>query len=85
VEEKKPAKKQYIPALLLVVFALYQLSKPDYWEFAMYLMAGVSFLLMGLIRDGWMGQYKKILDALSWLLIGCTVILFLYMVSTDGL
>jgi preprotein translocase subunit Sss1 len=85
VEEKKPARKQYIPALLLVVFAFYQLSKPDYWEFTMYLMAGVSFLLMGLIKEGWMSQYKKVLDAVSWTLIGLTVILFLYMVSTDGL
>jgi hypothetical protein len=85
VEEKKQAKKQYIPALLLVVFAFYQLSKPDYWEFTMYFMAGVSFLLMGLIKDGWMSQYQKILDPLSWILIGLTVFLFLYMASTDGL
>jgi len=83
LENEKQGRKQYIPALLLIVFALYQLIKPDYWEFTMYLMAGVSFLLMGLIRDGWMSQYKKILDAVSWILIGLTVVMFLYMVSTD--
>jgi hypothetical protein len=84
LENEKQARKQYIPALLLIVFAFYQLTKPDYWEFTMYLMAGGSFLLMGLIQDGWMRQYKKVLDAVSWILIGLTVIMFLYMVSTDG-
>ncbi len=84
MEEKKQPKQQYVPALLLVLFAFYQLYKSDYWEFTMYLMAGTSFLLMGLIRDGWMSQHKKVLDIVSWALIGLTAVLFLYMVSTDG-
>lgn len=80
----KKISTQYIISLVILAFALYQLTLPDYWEFSLYFFAGLSFLVMGMIKSKNFDKYLKVLTILSWILIILTGFLFLFMVRTDG-
>ena len=71
-------------SVLFLVLAMYQLSKPNYQEMTLYLMAGTSFGLMGLIRQGYFAEHKKWANIISWALIFATVFYFLYVLRMDS-
>ena len=70
-------------AVALLLFSAYQLRKNEYWEFAMYCCTGLAFLVMGIIKDGYLMRYKSFLNVLSWVLIALSAFLFLFLVRTD--
>ncbi|QSE98330.1 hypothetical protein [Fulvivirga lutea] len=74
---------QYIVAALMLAFSAYQLTLPDYWEFSLYCSAGLAFLVMGLIKEDKLPQYKKALTVLSWILIFLAGFLLLFLARTD--
>lgn len=74
---------QYIISFLILAFAVYQLSLPDYWEFSLYFSAGLAFLVMGMIKSKKFDKYDKILTVLSWVLIILSAFLLLFLVRTD--
>jgi len=75
---------QYLVGVVMIAFSLYQAYVQEYWEFALYSVAGAAFITMGLIRDKVFAKHEKLMTILSWLLIGATVFIFFFLVRTDG-
>ena len=73
--------RQYLFGLIFIGVAIYQLSINDLLEFALYTLAGASFIVNALTLESRLTKYKKPLVIVSWILIGATGILFLYLLQ----
>lgn len=73
--------RQYLFGLIFIGVAIYQLSIDDLLEFALYTLAGASFIVNALTLEPRLLNYKRPLVIVSWILIGATGILFLYLLQ----
>ena len=73
--------RQYLFGLLFIAFGVYQLTVKDYLEFSLYALAGTAFIVNCLTMEPRLFAYKKPLVIVSWILIGATGILFLYLLQ----
>jgi hypothetical protein len=73
--------RQYLFGLIFIAFAIYQLTVKDYLEFTLYALAGTAFIVNCLTMEPRLVAYKRPLVILSWVLIGATGILFLYLLQ----
>lgn len=73
--------RQYLFGLIFICFGVYQLTIRDYLEFALYTIAGLSFVVNALTLEPKLITYKKTLVALSWILIITTGLLFFYLIQ----
>lgn len=73
--------RQYLFGLIFIGVGIYQLSIQDYWEFSLYTIAGLSFIVNALTLEPKLVAHKKILVMLSWTLIITTGLLFLYLLQ----
>lgn len=73
--------RQYLFGLLFIGVGIYQLAVNDLLEFSLYALAGTSFIVNALTLEPRLFAYKKPLVIVSWILIGATGILFLYMLQ----
>lgn len=76
-----PKNRQYLFGLLFLGVGVYQLVVNDLLEFSLYTLAGTSFIVNALTLEPGLFAYKKPLVIVSWILIGATGILFLYMLQ----
>lgn len=74
---------QYLVAVAMLAVSIYQLTKSDFWEFSLYLSAGLAFLVMGIQKNQLFPQYNKVLTILSWVLIFLAGFLLLFLTRTD--
>lgn len=81
---EKVTTREYGFSILFYVLSIYQLLKPDYLEMVLYIMAGTSFALMGLLKEDKFQKYKKTLDIILWTLIIFTAVYFLFMLRNDA-
>jgi hypothetical protein len=77
----KSINRQYIFGALFIGFAIYQLVIGDWLEFCLYGVAGLAFIFNTLTFEPKLIPYKKPLVVTTWVLIGATGILFLYMLQ----
>ena len=73
--------RQYLFGLIFIAVGIYQLVIKDYLEFALYALAGFSFIVNSLTMEPRFVAYKKGLVIISWFLIIATGILFLYLLQ----
>ena len=73
--------RQYLFGLIFICFGVYQLTIRDYLEFSLYTIAGLSFVVNALTLEPKLIAYKKMLVALSWILIITTGLLFFYLIQ----
>ena len=73
--------RQYLFGLIFICVGVYQLTLRDYLEFSLYTVAGLSFVVNALTLEPKLITYKKTLEALSWILIITTGLLFLYLIQ----
>jgi len=73
--------RQYIFGLIFIGVGVYQLTIKDFWEFALYSIAGLSFIVNALTLEPKLIAYKKNLVLVSWILIISTGLLFLYLIQ----
>jgi hypothetical protein len=73
--------RQYLFGLIFLGIGIYQLVINDLLEFSLYGLAGLSFIVNALTMEPRFITYKKPLVIFSWLLIGATGILFLYLLQ----
>lgn len=76
-----PRSRQYLFGLIFIGVGIYYAVRSDYWEVTLYSLAGLSFIVNSLTLEPRVAAYKKPLVVVSWLLIGATGILFLYMLQ----
>jgi len=73
--------RQYLFGLIFLGVAIYQLVIKDLLEFSLYSLAGLAFIVNALTLEPRLAVYKKPLVIVSWILIGATGILFLYLLQ----
>lgn len=73
--------RQYLFGAIFIGVGIYQFSIGDLLEFSLYASAGASFVINALTMEPKMLAYKKPLVIVSWILIGATGILFLYLLQ----
>jgi hypothetical protein len=73
--------RQYIFGVILLAFGIYQFTRKDYIEVALYCTAGLAFVVNALTFEPKLEVYKKYLVAASWTLIIATGIIFLYLIQ----
>jgi len=74
---------QYIIGLIMIVFSGYQLTIAEYWEFALYISAGLAFIVMGMNKNEVFPEHKKLMIILSWVFIFIAGFLLLFLARTD--
>lgn len=73
--------RQYLFGLIFLAVGIYQLVVKDYLECSLYGLAGFSFITNSLTMEPKLYAYKKPLVIISWILIGVTGVLFLYLLQ----
>jgi hypothetical protein len=73
--------RQYLFGVIFFGVGVYQLSVRDLLEFSLYGLAGASFVVNALTLEPKLEKVKKPLVIFSWILIGLTGILFLYLLQ----
>ena len=73
--------RQYLFGSIFLAVGIYQLTVKDYLEFSLYCLAGAAFIVNSLSMEPRLSTFKKPLVILSWVLIGATGILFLYLLQ----
>jgi hypothetical protein len=71
--------RQYLFGLIFIGVGGYQLYIRDYLEFSLYACAGLAFIMNALTLEPKLHGYKKTLVVITWILMGCTAILFFYL------
>jgi hypothetical protein len=74
-------RRQYLFGGLFLAFAIYQLAIGDLLEFCLYGIAGLAFIVNAATFEPRFLPYKKPLVITTWILIGATGILFLYLLQ----
>jgi hypothetical protein len=73
--------RQYLFGAIFIGVAIYQLVVKDYLEFSLYILGGLAFVFNALTFEPKFLAYKRPLVIVSWILIGSTGILFLYLIQ----
>lgn len=73
--------RQYLFGFVFLGFACYQFKQDQMLEFALYGLAGLSFIVNQLASEPKLAAQKKILVALTWLLIIATGLTFFYLLQ----
>jgi hypothetical protein len=73
--------RQYLFGLIFLSVGIYYLTVKDWLEFGLYGCAGLSFITNAVTMEPKAAVHKKRLVILSWILIGITGILFLYLLQ----
>jgi len=73
--------RQYLFGLIFIGVGTYQLVVGDWLEFSLYGLAGAAFIVNALTMEARLVGYRKPLVIMSWVLIGATGILFLYLLQ----
>jgi hypothetical protein len=73
--------RQYLFGLIFIGVGIYQFVIGDYLECTLYAVAGLAFIVNALTFESKLFNYKKPLVIVSWLLIGASGLLFLYLLQ----
>ena len=74
-------KRQYLFGLIFIGVGVYQFLIKDYLECSLYSVAGLAFIVNNMTFEPKLFSYKKPLVILSWILIGASGLLFLYLIQ----
>lgn len=73
--------RQYIFGAFFIFYGIYQATRKDYLEVALYVTAGFAFIFNSLAKEPRLANFKTILVVITWTLIIAAAILFLYMIQ----
>jgi len=73
--------RQYLFGAIFLAFGIYQLVLKDWLEATLYMVAGAAFIFNTIASEPTLANYKRILVAITWVLIVTAGILFLYLLQ----
>ncbi len=73
--------RQYLFGAIFLAFGIYQLVLEDVLEASLYMVAGAAFIFNTIASEPTLASYKRILVAVTWVLIVAAGILFLYLLQ----
>lgn len=75
--------RQYLFGLIFIAVSGYELYTNDYLDSALYAFAGTAFIVNALTNEHSLERYRKALIILTWVLMGITGFLFLFLLRTE--
>jgi uncharacterized membrane protein YoaK (UPF0700 family) len=75
---------RYLIATALLALAGYEAFKQSWWEVVFYVVAAGAFASMALVSTVQDPARLRMANMASWVLIILSVLLFLFLVRTDG-
>jgi len=73
--------RQYLFGAIFLAFGIYQLVLKDWLEATLYMVAGAAFIFNTIASEPTLANYKRILVAITWVLIVTAGILCLYLLQ----
>jgi hypothetical protein len=73
--------RQYLFGVIFLGFGIYQLVLKDVLEASLYMVAGAAFIFNTAASEPSLSQHKKVLVAITWVLIITAGLLFLYLLQ----
>lgn len=73
--------RQYLFGVIFLAFGIYQLVLKDVLEASLYMVAGAAFIFNTVASEPSLSNYKKLLVAITWVLIITAGLLFLYLLQ----
>ena len=73
--------RQYLFGVIFLGFGIYQVVLKDMLEASLYMIAGAAFIFNTLASEPSLSNYKKVIVAITWVLIITAGILFLYLLQ----
>jgi hypothetical protein len=73
--------RQYLFGAVFLGFGIYQLVQKDVLEASLYMVAGAAFIFNTIATEPSLSNYKRVLVAITWVLIIGAGILFLYLLQ----
>lgn len=73
--------RQYLFGIIFLAVGIYQFTKNDLLEAALYAAAGIAFIMNTLAIEPKLIAYKKVLVLVTWAFIITAGILFLYLLQ----
>ena len=74
--------RQYLFGSIFFAVGIYHLWIKEYLEASLYCLAGLAFIVNTLTSEPRLIAQKKVLVAISWVLIIATSVLFLYLLQS---
>ena len=74
--------RQYLFGSIFFAVGIYHLWITEYLEASLYCLAGLAFIVNTLTSEPRLAAQKKVLVAISWILIIATSVLFLYLLQS---
>ncbi|MEM1405668.1 MAG: hypothetical protein AAGG59_02750 [Bacteroidota bacterium] len=79
----KKSYTQYLVGALLIGLAAYEIFKNEVLDFLTYGVAGLAFIVMGLIKNKAFEKHHKVMNIVSWVLTILAGILLLTLFRND--
>jgi len=73
--------RQYIFGAFFIMFGVYQATRKDYMEVALYLTAGAAFIFNSLAKEPRLANFKTPLVVATWSFIAIAAVIFLYVLQ----
>lgn len=73
--------RQYLFGIIFLGVGIYYIVKQDWLEALLYSIAGSAFISNTLAAEPRLVQYKKTMAIITWALIICTGLVFLYVLQ----
>ncbi|HMG93517.1 MAG TPA: hypothetical protein VK589_25845 [Chryseolinea sp.] len=73
--------RQYLFGAIFLGFGIYQLVLKDVLEASLYMVAGAAFIFNTVASEPSLSKFKKVLVAITWVLIITAGVLFLYLLQ----
>lgn len=73
--------RHYAFGAFFIIFGIYQATRKDHLEVALYLTAGAAFIFNSLSKEPRLANFKTALVVITWALIIIAAVLFLYVLQ----
>ena len=73
--------RQYLFALVFAGIGVYYLTKSDYLEGSLYILAGLAFATNSMVNEPALAPYRRIVSIVAWAFIIITGVLFLWVIQ----
>jgi hypothetical protein len=74
--------RQYLFAIIFLGVGIYSLLQRDYSEASLYILAALAFIFNNLAGEPKLAAQRRLLVAITWILMGVTGVLFLYLLQS---
>ncbi len=76
---------QFIVSFVFLALGVYKLIGEEYIQAVLFIVMCLGFASMGIINQGYLPKYSKVIGVLSWVFVVVAALLFLYAIQVGAL